>query len=311
MTSQPLTQALAAFSDDLANIVSRTGAHVVALQARRSYPASALLLASGVAVTAAHALRREDGISAVLPDGSTTSATLLGVDPSTDVAVLRMDSGSAADEAPPFADAATVRAGEFVVAVARGTDNSLAASGGLVARSAGAWRTWRGGQMERRIQLDGGLFGSFAGAPVVDSRGNIIGIGTPALSRGRAVVIPGETLQRIVEQILARGRVSQAYIGAAVQPVEIPQTLQARIGSSSAHGLIVMSTVQGGPADAAGISLGDVLLTLGGRALADIDDLKSALAQIGAGNVGELSLIRGGQSQTVNVSIGERPQSRA
>ncbi len=95
MSTQGSAPALAAFSDDVANIVERVGASVVALQARRSYPASAILLEPGVIATAAHTLRREDGITAVLADGSASAATLVGVDPGTDVAVLRLESQSA------------------------------------------------------------------------------------------------------------------------------------------------------------------------------------------------------------------------
>src|SRR6185312_8278250 len=260
MSSQAFAQPLAAFSDGLADVVERAGAGVVALQARRSYLSSGVIVRPGVVVTAAHTLRRDDGIAAVLPDGTATSATLVGVDASTDIAVLRLEAGGG--EPLTFGDAASVRPGHFVVAVARGADGALAASAGVVARTGGEWRTWRGGHIDRRIQLDGGLWAGFSGGPVVDGRGNVIGIGTSALSRGRAVVIPGSVLKRVSEQLLARGRVSHAYIGAAVQPVEIPNALRTQLGIQSTRGLIVISTVHEGPAEAASITLGDTLISL-------------------------------------------------
>ena len=305
MSTQSLSQPLAAFSDDLANIVERAGQGVVALQARRSYPSSGVILQPGVVATAAHTLRREDGIAVLLPDGTATSATLVGVDPSTDVAVLRVDGGSATPVT--FGDAATVRPGNFVVAVARGADGALAASAGVVARTGGEWRTWRGGHIDRRIQLDGGLWAGFSGGPVVDARGGILGIGTSALSRGRAVVIPGSVLSRVSEQLLSSGRVSQPYIGAAVQPVEVPRALRERLGIANTHGLIVVSTVPGGPADAAGITLGDTLLSLAGKPLADVDDLKAALSAERIGNRITVSLLRGGQLASAEVTVTERP----
>ncbi len=299
---------LAAFSQDLADIVENTGASVVGLQARRSYPSSAVVIQPGVLVTAAHALRREDGITAIVADGSTLSATLVGVDPGTDVAVLRLESphGTPID----FGDAATVRPGNFVVAISRDVDGSLTASAGVVARTGGAWRTWRGGHIDRRIQLDGGLWAGFSGGPVVDARGGVIGIGTSALSRGRAVVIPGSVLKRVSEQLLAGGRVSHAYIGAAVQPVEVPAALRTQLGIASAQGLIVISTVPQGPADSAGIMLGDTLLTLDGKALSEVDDLKAALGVNRVGTAVKVSLIRGGQLLNVDVTVGERPRDR-
>ena len=299
---------LAAFSDDLARLIEQTGPSVVALQARRSYPSSGVIVQPGVVITAAHTLRREDGIAALTPDGATTAATLVGVDATTDIAVLRLESSQGTPIT--FGDAAVVKPGHFVVAIARSADGSLAASAGIVARTGGEWRTWRGGQIDRRIQLDGGLWGGFSGGPVVDARGGVIGIGTSALSRGRAVVIPGSVLQRVSEQLLVRGRVSHAYIGAAVQPVELPSGLRSQLNISGAHGLIVISTVAQGPAEAAGITLGDTLLTLEGKSLADVDDLKAALTADRIGKPVKVAYLRGGQLATADVIVGERPRER-
>ena len=308
MSTQGSAQALAAFSDDVADIVERVGASVVALQARRSYPASAVVLEPGVVATAAHTLRREDGITAILADGSASAATLVGVDPGTDIAVLKLESSQG--KAIELGDASAARAGSFVVAVSRGTDGSLSASAGIVARTGGAWRTWRGGDVDRLIQLDGGLWTGFSGGPVVDARGGVIGIGTSALSRGRAVVIPGSVLKRVSAQLLARGHVSHAYIGAAVQPVEVPEVLRTQLGISHTHGLIVISTVPGGPADAAGIALGDTLLSLDSKPLADVDDLKAALGADHIGKTVAVALVRAKQLVNAEVVIGERPQGR-
>jgi S1-C subfamily serine protease len=144
----------------------------------------------------------------------------------------------------------------------------------------------------------------------VDAGGGVIGIGTSALSRGRAVVIPGSVLKRVSEQLLSGGRVSHAYVGAAVQSVEVPDALRAQLGLSNAHGLIVISTVPAGPADSAGILLGDTLLTLDGRSLAEVDDLKAALSAHRVGQAVTVSLIRGGQLVSVEVTVGERPRDR-
>ena len=304
MTTSYSAGALAAFSDELAGIVERTGTSVVALQARRSYPSSALILRPDIVVTAAHTLRREDGIVAVRGDGSTGEATLLGVDPGTDIALLRVNVSSGTPVS--FADASAIRPGNFVVAVARDTDGALAASAGVVAGTGGEWRSWRGGRIDRRIQLDGGLWAGFSGAPVVDAHGGVIGIGTSALSRGRAVVIPGSVIMRVADQLLTRGRVSEAYFGAAVQPVEIPESLRSQLGITDKHGLIVISTAHGGPADSVGIGLGDILLKIDGKPLGDIDDLKGALNAQLIGKPVTVSLIRGRSLVSAEVIVGER-----
>jgi serine protease Do len=304
----PPAQSLAAFSNDLADIVERVGASVVALQARRSYPSSGVVLQAGVVAAAAHTLRREDGISALMPDGSTAAATLVGVDPGTDLAVLRVE--SSAGTPMEFGDPAAVRAGNYVVAVSRDTDGTLAASAGIVARAGGEWRTWRGARIEPRIQLDGGLWSGFSGGPVADARGGAVGIGTSGLSRGRAVVIPASVVKRVSEQLLSGGRIARAWFGAAVQSVELPSALRTRLGLSNTQGLIVVSTVPQGPADTAGITLGDTLLSLDGESLSDVEDLTAALTSERVGKAVKVSLIRGGELTSVEVTLGERPRSR-
>lgn len=299
---------LAAFSDELAAVVERIGASVVALQARRSYPSSGVVLQPGVVATAAHTLRRDDGIGALMPDGSIAAAALAGVDPGTDIAILRVE--SSAGVPIEFADAAAVRAGNYVVAVSRDADGALAASAGIVARAGGEWRTWRGARVEPRIQLDGGLWSGFSGGPVADARGRAIGIGTSGLSRGRAVVIPGAVVKRVSETLLARGRIARAWIGAAFQSVDLPPALRSRLGLSNTQGLIVLSTVPQGPAEAAGIMLGDILLAVDGEALATVEDLTAALTPERVGKAVKVSLIRGGELISAEATLGERPHGR-
>ncbi len=306
--SESPAASIAAFSDQLADVIERAGASVVAVHARRAYPSSGLLWQPGVLVTAAHTIRRETDITAVLPDGSRTPATLAGVDTGTDVAVLRLE--SVQGESAGLSDTANVRPGNYVIAVARGADGALVASSGIIARTGGEWRTWRGGRMDRLIQLDGGLWPGFSGAPIVDASGRIIGIGTSALARGRAVVIPVSVLRRSGEQLLAHGRVAQAYLGIGTQSVEIPARIRERLKLESTHGLIVLSVASRGPAETAGVTLGDLLVTLDAMPIPDIDSLRSALGKQPIGARVQLQLVRGGELQSLEVTLGARPHAR-
>jgi serine protease Do len=306
--SESPAPSITAFSDQLADVIEQAGASVVAVHARRTYPSSGLLWKPGVLITAAHTIRRETDITAVLPDGSRMAAMLAGVDTGTDVAVLRLE--TAQGEPARLSDAADVRPGNYVVAVARGADGALAASAGIIARTGGGWRTWRGGRMDRLIQLDGGLWPGFSGAPIVDTGGRTIGIGTSALARGRAVVIPASVLRRSGEQLLAHGRVAQAYLGAGTQSVEIPARVRERLELESTHGLIVVSVASDGPAETAGVTLGDVLVALDAMPIPDIDSLRSALAEKPVGARVQLKLVRGGELQTLDVTLAARPQAR-
>ena len=305
---ESLSPLIAALSDQIADIVARAGASVVAVHARRAYPSSGLLWQPGVVVTAAHAIRRESDIVVVLPDGSRMPAVLAGVDSGTDVAVLRLESAQGGPA--QLGDAASVRPGHYVIAVARGADGEPAASTGIVARTGGEWRTWRGGRMDRLIQLDGGLWPGFSGAPILDATGRVIGIGTSALARGRAVVIPVSVLQRSGEQLLAHGRVAQAYLGAGTRSVAIPARIRGRLGLENTHGLIVVSIESDGPAETAGVTLGDVLVALDATHVPDIDSLRSALDDKSVGARVQLKVIRAGELQTLAVTLGARPHAR-
>jgi S1-C subfamily serine protease len=123
-------------------------------------------------------------------------------------------------------------------------------------------------------------------------------------------VIPASALQSVSEQLLARGRISHAYIGAAVQPVELPSGLRSQLNLSGTRGLIVISTVTQGPAEVAGITLGDTLLTLDDKPLEDVDDLKAALTADRIGKPVKLAFLRGGQLSRADVVVGERPHGR-
>ena len=299
---------IAAFSEQLADIVEQTGASVVAVHARRAYPSSGLLWQPGVVLTAAHTIRRETDIAVVLPDGSRTHATLAGVDSGTDVAALRLEAAHGA--AAPLDETTSVRPGHYVVAVARDAEGALTASSGIVGHTGGEWRTWRGGRMDRLIQLDGGLWPGFSGAPIVNAAGRIIGIGTSTFARGRAVVIPVSVLRRTGEQLLAHGRIAQGWLGAGMQSVEIPPRIRERLGLEHTHGLIVVSIASHGPAEKAGVTLGDVLVALDASPTPDIDSLRSVLAEKSIGAPVELKLVRGGELQRLEVTLEARPHAR-
>lgn len=301
---QSTAQSLYGFSEALADVVERVGARVVALHARRSYPSSGLIWRDGVLLTAAHTIRRESGIAALLPDGSAASATLVGIDAGTDIAALRVDTHTG-DVAPP-GDAAAVRPGHYVVAAARGADGDVVASSGIVARTGGEWRTWRGGRIDRLIQLDGGLWPGFSGAPVVDVNGSLLGIATSALTRGRAVVIPTSLLRRTGEELIAHGTVSRTFLGIGAQAAEIPQRLRESLGLDTHRGLVVLSIASDGPADAAGVMLGDVIVSVDEKPVHDVDVLRNLIAEKPVGSHVTLKLVRASQLLSVQVKLGAR-----
>jgi len=297
---------LRTISDDLAAIVARLAPSVVAVHARHRLASSGFAWREGVIVTAAHTVKREEGISVALPDGSTAAAVLAGRDTGTDIAILKLDRGAV--ELPSLADASSLKVGNLVVAIARLGRGHMSADFGLVAGVGSAWRTWRGGSVDRWISLDGGLRAGFSGAPLVDAGGQVVGLCTSALLRGAGVVIPNATVSRVAEELLAKGRVARGYLGLSMQPVELPQSWVTQMSLASKRALVVVSLEPGAPAEQAGILIGDVLLALGDKATVDTDAVLAILGSERVGSSLRASLIRGGARIEHTIIVGERTQ---
>jgi S1-C subfamily serine protease len=286
---------LAALSNDLAATVERAARSVVAVHARPRFSSSGVFWRPGIVVTAEHAVRTGDEITVTLPDGTTAAATLAGRDPGTDVAVLRVDGGPG--EVIPQA-AALPAAGNLVLSVGRSKDSGANATMGIVSAVSGSWRTWRGGRLEHYIRLDLTLYPGCSGAVAVNITGEAIGMATPALSRIAGLAIPAVSLDRIVDEILTRGSVRRGYLGVGLQPVELPDHQK---------GLIVLSVEPDGPAQQAGVLIGDVVLSLGGKPVVDTDEVQNALESKALGDPIKVDLLRGGSLTRITVTTGERP----
>ncbi|HEY4212956.1 MAG TPA: trypsin-like peptidase domain-containing protein [Steroidobacteraceae bacterium] len=312
---------LKAASDGIADLVERTGRRVVAVHARRRFPSSGILWSEGIVVTAAHTVVRDSGVTVVLPDGQPVSATLIGRDPGTDIAALRVTATGAAPPldgaridgaAPPWdaADANGVRPGHLAFAVGRYGGAHTVLDYGLVATVGPAWRTWRGAELDAFIRLDGALRPGFSGAALVDAEGRLLGMGTSGLARGAGVVIPMSNIGRVVAQLVAHGRVARGYLGLALQPVELPDRVAEDLELKGARGLLIAAVEKGGPGESAGLYVGDILISLDGRPCARAEDALVALGSMVAGKTVAVGAIRGGQPVEVTLTLGERPQRR-
>jgi S1-C subfamily serine protease len=285
---------LTSFSNDLAAIVERAAPSVVAVHARPRFSSSGVFWRPGVIVTAEHTIRREEEITVTLPDGSSAPATLTASDPGTDLAILRTENQG---QTPPSLSAEPVP-GNLALAIGRSHDSGVNATMGIVSALGPAWRTWRGGRLDRYIRLDLTLYPGSSGGLVVNHLGEAVGIATSALSRIAGVAIPAGTVDRVVDELLSRGRVRRGYLGVGLQPVAL---------SDHQKGLIVLSLEPDGPAAKSGVLIGDVLLALGGRSVADTDDIQSALESRAVGDGIEAEVVRGGTPRKISITIGERP----
>jgi S1-C subfamily serine protease len=285
---------LTALSTELADVVGKVGKSVVAVDARPRFGSSGVFWRPGIVVTAEHTIRREEEIQVALPDGATVPAAVAGTDPGTDLAVLKVD-GHAGD-APVLAAGDPVP-GNLALSIGRSPDSGVNATMGIVSAVSGSWRTWRGGRLDRYIRLDLTLYPASSGGLVVNTKGEAIGIATSALSRIAGLAIPSSTVDRVVEEILSRGHVARGYLGVGLQPVELPDHHK---------GLIVLSLEPDGPAAKAGVLIGDVMVSLGGTAVSDTDDIQSVLERHAVGQTIAAGLVRGGAALSIGVAIGER-----
>jgi S1-C subfamily serine protease len=297
-----MENSLTALSNELASAVEKAQAVVVTVHARPRVPSSGVHWRPGVIVTAEHTLRRDEAITVTRPDGQTLPAQLAGRDPGTDLAVLKFEHVGLATAVP--GDPESLRAGNIVLAVGRAEETGVIATMGVVSGLAGAWRTWRGGMIDRFMRLDVGLYAGSSGGALVDVHGHTLGIVTGGLSRSSAIGIPASTVNRVAEELLARGRVVRGYLGVGLQPVALPEHLTSKWKA----GVIVLSVERQGPADRAGVLIGDVLLTLDDKPVQDTDDVQAVLHAHAVGSPVKAQVLRGGVATELTITIGERPR---
>ncbi len=295
---------LETISNEFASAAEKVGSGVVAVHARRWMPTSGIEWKKGVIVTVHHGVQQDEEVKVLLPGGRLVSAKLTGRDPSTDIAVLRIEDGSSG--APQLGDSTSLRLGHLVLALGRTRRGDLVASSGIIGGISGEWRNRRGGQMDQHIRLDLALYPGFSGGPLLNAKGEVVGVNTRGLGHGRAVTVPVTTVNRVVEELLEKGHIARPYLGIAMQSVEVPENVRSKLPAQMRVGLLVMHVENGGPAEKAGVLLGDVLFELGGKTVEHVDAIQDSLATAKVGDVLQIRLMRAGEIKPVLVTLGER-----
>lgn len=293
------------FSKEISDIVDNAGKSIVAVDGRSGHTSSGIVWRPDTILTAAHAIRHEASIGVVFGPGNSVTARLVGRDRGTDIAVLKLDQEIKAQPAQ-FGETKSLSVGQLAVAVARTRRGNIVASAGIISGLMGEWQVART-RIDQFIRPDLNLYPGFSGGALLDAAGSMLGLNTSGLLRGKSITIPSATALKIAEEIASTGHVARPYVGLVMQPVQIPESLQKKAGVNTGAGLLVMHVESAGPADAAGVLLGDVLLDMDGRAFADVDDVSEVLGQKGAGQEVQTSLIRGGQRLQLGIRVGNRP----
>jgi len=248
-----------------------------------------------------HGLRRSDSLQ-VAHRGEPTPATLAGADAGTDLAVLRIDPGAT----KPATSGQSVRVGEFVLAVGRSSLGDISASAGIVARLGTAWRTWRGGQVDRLIRPDVQLYVGQSGSALVNEQRQVLGINSAALARNAVITVPAATIDRVVDAILERGHVPRPFLGTAMQAVPVPEAQRAYFGEGVDEALLVLHVEPNAPAASAGILVGDLMLSVDGHPVHNVHDVQHRLSSLKVGDPVAIAVIRGGVKMDLTVILADR-----
>ena len=283
---------LASLSASLADLVARTAPALVSVHSHRSR-GSGFVWKSGLIVTADEALADEGEVSIKLGDGTEHKATFAGRDHTTDIALLRVDAKSIApiklvSATPPLGSLAVV------VAAERGAPT---ASLGLVSLVGDRWRSLRGGDIDARIELDVRLRHSHQGGLALDAAGQAMGMAV--LGPRRVIVIPAATIERVAAKLETHGRIARGYLGLGLQPVRLDEGV----------GAMVMSVDKDGPANAAGIKQGDVIVSLNEEKLTGVRSLMRALGSDSVGTVIDVAVRRAGEPARFKLTVGERREA--
>ena len=294
---------LVELSDALADAAEKAGKATVLVNARRRMPASGIIYASDLVLTADHVVEREEGIKVILSDGAELSARIAGRDAGTDLAVLKLErAGGAVAEATK----SPARLGQIALALGRPSPDGIEASLGTVSAIGGPIRTGRGGMLERYLRTDSISYPGFSGGPLVAADGTILGLNTSGLANGAAVTVPADIAWRIADTLVQHGRIRRGYLGIRSQAVDLPDTSQKALKREQAAGLLIMGIEKDSPAAKGGLIVGDILVGVAGEPILHHDELFARLNGEVVGKSTPIDILRGGQPQTLNVLIGEK-----
>ena len=287
------------FSDGLAAAVEKAAQSTVTVDARGRIPATGIVWSvDGEILTADHVIQRDESINVTLPDGTTHAAKVLGRDPGSDLALLKIE-GAKGLAVPEWAEA--VKVGNLIFAVGRPED--LQATLGSVVALGGPVRG-RFRYLEAYIQTDVTMYPGFSGGPLVDASGRVAGLNSSALARGASIAVPVAVARTLTDALRRDGHIQRGFLGVSTQPVRLAENIAAQLKQQS--GLMIIGAEKDSPAEKAGLMQGDVLVSLGGQTVTDIEALQTALGPGTVGKTVTVKVVRGGELKDIPVTVGER-----
>ncbi len=281
---------------------------------RRGLGSGVIVTQDGYIVTNAHVVNEADEITVGLSDGSEYDGEVIGTDPQTDIAVVKIDANNLS--ALKFGNSDQARVGELVLAIGSPLDEGLAhsVSMGIISakdRAIGILREMGG--YESFIQTDAAINPGNSGGALVNMDGELIGINSAIASRsggneGIGFAVPANLAQSIMKSLIESGEVTRAYLG--IYGDDVDRTMARALGLKEGRGIVVSDVQNNTPADEGGLKEGDVILTLNGKPIDNYLNFRTSIATSEPGTEVTLGIIRDGEEMTLDVTLGELPQQQ-
>ena len=297
-------QLLDAYSEAVTSAVEIIAPSVVRIETGRGGGSGFVFAPDGLVITNAHVVEEAKELKVALPDGRSRPGSLIGADPDTDLAVLKISADDL--QAAAIGDSTLLRVGQMAIAIGNPFGFQHTVTAGVVSATGRSLRSRTGRLMTGLVQTDAALNPGNSGGPLVNTRGEVIGVNTAVIlpAQGISFAVSAETARLIVPQLLRDGRVRRSYLGIAAQDVPLPRLLVRHYRLPASSGVLVTEVVKGGPAEQAGVRDGDLLVTFGVDAIERTDDLHRLLTGERVDHAVSLQLLRGTELLTLVVRPG-------
>jgi S1-C subfamily serine protease len=306
-----------AFSETVVKVVETVSPAVISVRrtsrARDLYDGAGsgvIISPDGYALTNNHVVRGAGRIEGVLHDGSVVTAEIVGADPDTDLALLRLNGSK--HSAAKLGDSDDLKVGELAIAIGNPLGLQATVTVGVISALRRTMRGEAGRLIEDVVQTDAALNPGNSGGALVNADGSVVGINTAIIggAQGICFAVPINTAKRIIPELMRDGRVSRGWFGIAGQSQGLSTALVRRLGLSVEGGVLVAGISNGGPADQAGLRVGDVVLKLDGEATPSVDAVHKLLTRERIGKRVTLDVLRDGVIVKLNLQVTERPDER-
>ena len=321
--SRSSDEPLDAYSAAVAGAVERVGRAVVSVEVRHAvrrrgrperelpgHGSGFVFTPDGFILTNSHVVHGATHVAVRLPDGRELPADLIGDDPDTDLAVVRV--GGDPPTAAPLGDSASLRVGQLVIAIGNPLGFQSTVTAGVVSALGRSFRSVGGRLIDDVIQTDAALNPGNSGGPLVDSRGRVIGVNTAVIlpAQGICFAVAINTAKFVAGQLIAHGRIRRGRIGVAGQHVPLLRLAVRAHGLEAKSGVLVTGVEAGSPAEQAGLKQGDIIVGFAGQVVGGIDDLHRLLATDRIGTPAVVALLRGADKLELSIVPEDSPASR-